>query len=380
MRFSNIPGLQEEKEYLLKAYKNNHLAHAQLFFGKEGSANLAMALAFTSYLQCENKQDLDSCGTCYACVKTDKLIHPDVHFAFPVSAGTNVKGQRLSGKEVLCKNFMIEWRDWLLKNPYGNVYNWANHMGAENKLMNISKEESRQIIQGLSYKTFEAKYKIMLIWVPEFMHPSAANGILKILEEPPENTIFILVTQDYEKLLPTILSRTQLLRIRQFTPEEIKHYLVEYKDINEGKASAISVLARGSINEALHIMDREGEDQHDAFKEWMRLCWKNDYSSIIEFMEVFNQFNRSSQLAFLDYGLTVLRESLVSKYIGVEEVTMPEREKMFISNFANTLNTKKIEQLNQQISQSMTEISRNANPKIQILSLSLILGEIFRSS
>ena len=211
MRFSDIIGLEDTKQQLIAAVKSNHVAHAQLFFGSEGSANLALALAFATYINCTNQSDSDSCGTCASCTKIDKLVHPDVQFIFPVSST-----KKVTGKSVVSSSYMNEWRSFILNNPYSGIEQWSASYGAENKQSNISKEESRNIIKNLSLKAFEAEYKIMLIWLPEFMHPSAANGILKILEEPPKKTIFLLVTNDYEKLLTTILSRCQFLRFDLF--------------------------------------------------------------------------------------------------------------------------------------------------------------------
>ena len=219
MRFGDIYGLEEIKRGLIEAVQKGHVAHAQLFSGPTGSANLALALAFITYINCENPTE-DSCGTCASCQKNTKFIHPDVHFIFPVSSTT-----RITGKDVLSTNFLKEWRHFLEEDPYGDIADWSVVFGGENKQLNISKGESKSIIQKLSLKAFEGGYKTILIWLPEYMHASAANGILKVLEEPADRTLFLLVTQNHEKLLGTILSRTQKVFIRSFNPSEISAIL-----------------------------------------------------------------------------------------------------------------------------------------------------------
>ncbi len=231
MRFSNIPGHQETKTALINAVKNHHVAHAQLFFGKEGSANLTLALAYAAYLNCETPTETDSCGSCSSCTKIDKLIHPDLHFVFPKTAKQSGDDDKNKG------DVMSHWRNFIFTNPYGNSVDWAELSGSAGKQLNISKEEGKHIIKTVSMKAFEARYKILIIWLPEFMNISAANSILKVLEEPPENTIYLMVTNDYEKLLTTIISRTQLIRVPDFKEEDIERFLVETINVDQEKSS-----------------------------------------------------------------------------------------------------------------------------------------------
>lgn len=261
MLFKDIPGLEETKKQLIQAVKNNHIAHAQLFLCKNGGANLPLALAYTTYLNCEQPLENDSCGSCSSCSKNAKIVHPDVHFVYPVSSTKNI-----TGKDVVSTNFLKEWRGFLLANPYGNVNQWMMAFGGENKQVNISKEESRQVIKRLSLKSFEGKYKVMIIWLPEYMNGASANAILKILEEPPERIIFLLVCNDDEQLLTTILSRTQIVKIRQFGDNEIMQLLVEQHEINETKAERLAHLADGNLNEAMTLIEGSEEDNHDLFR------------------------------------------------------------------------------------------------------------------
>ena len=234
MLFKSIPGLSETKKLLIDAVKNNHIAHAQLFVGAAGALNLPLATAYATYLHCQNRGDDDACGVCPACSKNLKFIHPDTHFVFPMS---NVKGEK--DEERLKAEIMKSWRAFLLEQPFGNLNEWTTFYGGEDKQALISREESREIIKTLSLKPFESPYKIMVIWQPEFMHPSAANGILKILEEPAAHTYFILVTNAADKLLPTIISRTQIISVPLLEDEEIEGQLV-VSGIEQSKARKIA--------------------------------------------------------------------------------------------------------------------------------------------
>src|SRR6188474_591421 len=249
MRFSEIPGLTETKRLLTDSVQSNHIAHAQLFVGAEGALNLPLALAYATYLHCQNKGE-DSCGTCPACSKSLKYIHPDTHFVFPLS---NVKGDK--DEERFKAEITKSWRAFLLEQPFGNLDDWTNYYGGEDKQALISREESREIIKTLSLKPFESPVKVMIIWQPELMHPSAANGILKILEEPAPHTFFILVTNAADRLLPTIISRTQIVTVPLLHDEEVEKYLVENLSIDSSKAGKITQLAEGNLNLAQRLID-----------------------------------------------------------------------------------------------------------------------------
>ena len=248
MLFSQIPGLTGVKKQLIESVKRNHVAHAQLFAGKEGSANLAMALAFTNYLNCENPGEEDACGVCPSCQKNQKFIHPDVNFIFPTSATTKFKRE-----DATSEKFLVEWRKFLKKSIYGNVADWAQDFGWENKQLIIPRQESRNIVKALSLKAFEGTYKVMIVWLPETMNVNAANGILKILEEPPKNTIFLLVSNAPSLLLTTITSRTQQLTIPSFSDEDIRGVTknLEGVDLTDERASRIAYMAEGNMRLAL---------------------------------------------------------------------------------------------------------------------------------
>lgn len=365
MRFKDIPGLKEEKQHLIEAVANNHVAHAQLFLGSPGGGNMALALAFITYLNCESVVDGDSCGACPSCVKIDKLIHPDLHFVYPVV---------VKGKQKVSADYLELWRSFVPGHPYGTLNDWYRHIGAEDKQGNISKEESRNIIKSLSLKSFEAKYKVMLIWMPELMNIAAANGILKILEEPPEGTIFILVTNDYEKLLTTILSRTQLFKVRSFTEHEVTNYLVEKEQVEEQRAKLAAQLAEGNISSALHQLGQDEDESESLFQDWMRLCWKNDYTAMVEMSNSFGSMSKVLQKNLLQYGLAAMREGLLINH----EVKEDRPEGSFAQKFFAVLDLNKAMMLNNYLNESLYHLERNASPKIIFLDLSLNISSVIR--
>ncbi len=401
MRFSAIKGLAETKRFLLGSLRKNHIAHAQLFLGPEGSANLAMAIAYVTYLNCENR-DNDACGVCAACQKMEKFIHPDVHYVFPVSATKTI-----TGKDVVSDSFLKDWRQFLSQHVYGSLSDWSYSFGGENKQLNISKEESRNIIRKLSLKAFEGNYKAVIIWMPEFLHPAAANGILKILEEPPEQTIFLLVAHDVDRLLPTILSRTQLVNISAFTDEEIARTLVEKnylpEHISEEQIGQVAHMAEGNLTEALRLLNDAKAPSHRMFHEWMRLCYKNDIMHLagestffqqhgldnkkVSWMEYFGKMGKESQKSFLRYGLSMMRETLMV-YVVSEVAGEPEQATMglqrlygddlkFVTNFSKVMNFDKVERITHLLNEAYYHLERNASAKILFMDLSLKLSDIF---
>ncbi|MBX9850165.1 MAG: DNA polymerase III subunit delta [Cytophagaceae bacterium] len=374
MLFSEIPGLDEVKKTLINSVKSNHVHHAQLFMGTEGSANLAMAIAYATYINCEEKKEDDSCGTCPSCIKFKKLAHPDINFVFPISTTKNIP------KDPMSSLFMKEWRTFVLENPYGNLNDWANHIGAENKQLNISVEESRNIIKTLSLKAFEAEYKILFIWQPENLHTSAANALLKILEEPPVKTVFLLVANNLEKILGTIQSRTQKVKIRSFTDDELKKGLVSKFQMEEKKASQLAYMADGNFNEALRLDQEAEEDHHVFFRDWMRICYKkNNWPELIEWSENFQKLGREMQKSLLQYGLNMLRETLVYSYAGDKLVRLQNEDLKFVQGFSKVLNEPKVEAIAEQLNQAHYHIERNANPKITFLDVSLYISGVLKS-
>lgn len=374
MLFSDIEGLHEVKRHLINSVAKNHLAHAQLFVGPEGSANLAMALAFATYLNCENPQEDDACGKCASCIKTIKLIHPDLHFVYPVSAS-----KKSGSKDLVSTTFITEWRSFVKEQPYGLISDWSNVYGGENKQGNISKLESRHIIKNLSLKAFEGKYKIMIIWMPEYMHPSAANGILKVLEEPPEKTIFLMVANDMEKLLSTILSRVQKIKIPAFSDLELESYLKNKYGVESTRARQIVHMTDGNLNEALRLLDHTEDDTHKMFRDWMRFCFTRDFTKMVEWAEHYQKMNKIAQKSLLLYGLTMMRETLIANYSPGNLQRLQGEELDFVKNFSKVINADKMEKITDNLNQAYYHLERNANPKILFTDLSLVIAGVIRT-
>ncbi len=375
MLFQDIPGQEVIKQKLRDALKGDHVAHAQLFAGPEGSANLAMALAFATYLNCENRTETDACGQCASCVKNAKLVHPDLHFIFPTSATPKFKRE-----DATSDKFLTEWRSFLLSTPYGNVTDWSFHFGWENKQVIIPRKESRNIINSLSLKAFEGTYKIMLIWLPELMNVNAANGILKILEEPPEKTIFLMVSSDANRLLTTIISRTQILRIPAFSDEEIKSALVTKEGLDAEKTDQIAYLAEGNLRIAGHLADGDANEVQELFKNWMRLCFTWDFKGMTKMADDFQKSGKEQQKSLFNAGTKVLRDTLINQFETEDLVRVPASEAGFIQNFGKVFNPDKIAQVTPKLEEAHYHIERNANAKILFLDLSLSIAQIARSN
>lgn len=374
MRFKDIHGLESTKSSLRVAVKNNHVAHAQLFASKPGAPALSMALAFATFLNCETPTQEDACGTCSSCSKNQKFIHPDVHFIFPVSGTKNIKAT-----EAKSQLFLKEWRKFLLTTSYGNLQDWSEMYGGEGKQALISTKEKMSIINSLSLKAFEGKFKIMIIWHPELMHKNAANGILKVLEEPPANSLFLLVSEEPDKLLTTIISRTQRLNIPSFSDRELTELLIAAHGIEEHRAKQLTHLADGSLRGALHLSAHVGEGNFDRFKQWMRFCHQRQLGNLVDTSEEFSKLSKAEQNIFLRYGLSILREALVSISATQEKLFKVEGdEKAFASNFGKAISINQFQQFSSLISEASYHIERNASAKLLFLNLSINISTVFR--
>lgn len=370
MKFLEIPGLTDTKKLLIDSVQSNHIAHAQLFVGAEGALNLPLALAYATYLHCTNKGD-DACGTCPACSKSLKYIHPDTHFVFPLS---NVKGDK--DEERFKADILKSWRSFLLEQPFSDLDDWTTSYGGEDKQALISREESREIVKALSLKPFESTYKVMIIWQPEFMHPSAANGILKILEEPAAHTYFVLVTNAADKLLPTVISRTQLISVPLLSDQEIEKFLVEKKSAEPKHASRVTQLAEGNLNLALTLLDNEEDDNAQHFIDWMRACHsKKRIADLVGKAEEFHAFDKLKQRNMMHYGMSMMRETLLS-ISGADSIHRVQGDELkFIQQFNNVMNVQKIEKSFKLMNDATYHLERNGSAKMIFLDLSLQLAK-----
>lgn len=370
MKFADIPGLSEIKSSLVNAVQQKHIAHAQLFIGKAGALNLPLALAYANYLHCQNKGEHDACGVCPACSKGLKYIHPDTSFVFPLG---NVKGDK--DPDRFKADILKSWRAFLIEQPFGDLNDWTNYYGGEDKQALISREESREIIKTLSLKPFESPYKVMIIWQPELMHPSAANGILKILEEPPVNTFFLLVSNAAERLLPTILSRTQMVQVPQLSDEDLDTYLREKHNVEESRRQEIIQIAEGDLNQAIKLISSEEDHFQDRFADWMRSCYKRDYAKLVGFSEDFHDLDRLSQRNLFQYGLGMMRETLLHS-AGADAISrIKTGEVKFVKDFSKIMNVEKVEHVNQLLTDAHYHLERNGSAKMIFLDLSLQIAK-----
>ncbi|GAB4035835.1 DNA polymerase III subunit [Spirosoma gilvum] len=372
MQFSEIIGQDDTKQLLLRAVQTNHLAHALLFDGPEGSANLALALALAQYVNCEDRQAGDSCGRCASCIKTQKLVHPDLHMVFPVA--NLAKGKTSEA-------YLADWRSFLLASPYRTLPDWLESVNADNKQGNISAEEARNILQKLSLKAYEGAYKIMLIWLPELMNISSANALLKVLEEPPAQTLFLLVTNQPDKLLITILSRTQRVAIRAFTDEEVATYLRQHLNFDETTARRMAYLADGNLAEALQRskQDTASVEQHNWFAEWMRTCYRQDLIELVKQADQFDSFSKEKQKGLLEYSIRLYRDLFLWQQGATELLRLPDNEMAFVKNFAKILTTSHIERVVNDLNEAAYHLERNARAKMIMLDMSLTFSRLIKT-
>jgi|SRR5690606_32549565 len=369
MRFSAIPGLNETKGLLINAVRNNHTPHAQLFVGTDGALNLPLALAFATYLHCTNRGEDDACGVCPACSKNLKYIHPDTHFVFPANNVKNDKDEDRFKAEML-----KSWRSFLQEQPFGNLGDWSTFYGGEDKQALISRDESREIIKSLALKPFESQYKVMIIWQPECMHPSAANGILKILEEPSAYTYFILVSNASDKLLPTIISRTQIVSVPLLEDRAIEEALLQ-RGIDSGKARRTAQLAEGRLNAALRLLDSPEDDNTERFAEWMRACFSKSYSTLTNLADSYHALDKLAQQNLMAYGMNILRESLLL-ISGAREINRLQGEELdFVTRFSKVMSVEKIDKSFSLMNEASFNLERNGSAKMIFLDLSLKLSK-----
>jgi DNA polymerase III subunit delta' len=375
MNFERIPGQQEIKAKLIRSVKEERVSHAQLFAGPEGCGSMALALAYARYISCENRTDHDSCGTCKSCVKYEKLIHPDLHFVFPV-----IKGKKVT--DPVSDNYLEEWREFVRKSPYFNFNNWMDSIEVGNAQGMIFASEASEIIKKLSLKTFESDFKIMIIWLPEKMHQATANKLLKMIEEPPEKTLFLLVSEEPDKVIPTILSRCQLVKIPSFTGMAIEKYLLNRFNITAGKAADLSRVSNGNITRAIELIENEDYSvaNLERFKSLMRFAWKRDIISLINWSEEIASTGREAQKNFITFALRLLRENLMLSLGQLKNrlVYLAGDEADFSGKFHPSVNQTNIYPLNEELNLVYSHIESNGNAKIIFLDLALKVTRLIR--
>ncbi len=369
MLFSAIPGQLSVKDKLVGLVDHNRLSHALLFLGKEGSGSLQMAIAFAQYILCEQKNDKDSCGTCPSCKKATSLIHPDIHFSFPTITKAGID-------KPVCNDFITDWRSFIAQTPFGNAYDWLQCLGAENKQGNITAHECEDIIRKLNLKSFESGYKILIQWLPEYLG-TAGNKLLKLVEEPPEKTLFIFVAEDESKILPTILSRTQLIKINQFEKQEVASWLITTQVVPKEKADKLAAIAQGNLREAFSLLHHADEDWQSLLREWLNAILKNGPASQVKWIEEISKLGREKQKQFLHYFIHLLSVSVHLANTPVSP-SVSEEEIDFATRLLKLISTEQIEAIVTELNQSLYHIERNANPKILFMALTIKIYHIIR--
>ncbi|MDB9883032.1 hypothetical protein OAD66_07870 [Bacteroidia bacterium] len=366
MLFSNVIGLSSIKQKLQANVRENRLAHAQLFLGLEGSGKLGLALALTQYIYCSNRSETDSCGECSSCRKISSLTHPDVHFTFPTVVKT-------SDKEPVSDDYIQEFRKEVLASTFFNTSDWVRVISDnQNKNPNITKKETRNIISKLSLKPYEGEAKTLIIWMPEYL-AGQSNALLKLIEEPPQKTYFILVAENSEALLPTITSRTQLVKIPRYTEEETEDYLQTKYGLGSQKAEQIAYLSEGNFRKAISLVESVEDNYSTLFRDWMLACYSNNLKTVATVTDDLHKIGRVQLQIFLVNGLSILRESLLYKTITNYQIKSEKEQVDFIKKFSKTLNAANIEKSYEQINEVIYHIQRNANAKIALFNLSLNL-------
>ena len=361
MQFKDVIGQSAIKQRLIQSVRENHVSHAQLFLGPAGSGKLPLALAYAQYILCPNRTETDSCGVCPTCQKVQKLVHPDLHFVFPTNTTKSVKSNPESDL------FMEEWREFALKNDgYFSDNDWYAFLDIENKQGYMSVRDAASLLRKLSMKSYEGEYKIAIIWMAEKMRPDTANKLLKLLEEPPEKTVFLLIAEDPEDLLATIKSRTALVKIPAIDINEVQEALVERLSCPPQQAHDAALISEGNWLNACHFV-KESEDRKfffTTFQQWMRLCFRAAYPELLDFSANIKTIGREKQKELLDYGLRIIRNSLLFNNNLAEIVMLPDEEKTFNSKFAPFVNPANLAQIAELFDEAIRHIERNGNAQI----------------
>ena len=369
MLFNQIIGQEHIKKHLIKSAENGRIPHAQLFIGKEGCGTLSMAIAYAQFLLCNFSDDIDTCN-----LKCSKLQHPDLHFAFPVTTNDAIK------KHPVSNLFLEDWRHFIAKQPYGSLFNWLKHIGVENKQGLINVDEAEAIVKKLKLKSYEGGFKVMIIWMAEKMNIAAANKLLKLIEEPPDKTVFLLITENEEQIINTIKSRCQALHFPALSEQDIANALVVDHQIEGMEASKIAQQAEGNFNKAIHLLQNDGSDLifEEWFINWVRTAFRAKGNAavveeLISWSENISKTGRETQKRFLNYCLQFFRQALLMNYKSDNLVFMKTKSNFNLSKFAPFVHSLNILDIEKEISKAIYHIERNGNAKIILLDLSMKL-------
>jgi DNA polymerase-3 subunit delta' len=369
MQFKDIVGQEEIKRQLVQTVAENRVSHAQLFLSAEGTGALLLAIAYAQYINCLDRSATDSCGVCSSCRKYERYIHPDLHFSYPFFASKDVK---------IATDVLEEWRTMLLSDPYVDLDIWRSQLNADNKQANINIAECHDIIKKLSYKAFEAETKVLIMWLPEYLEKEG-NSLLKIIEEPPANTLFLLVANNQEHILSTLLSRTQIVKIPKLPGETIEQYLSMKHQFSDEQAGTYSFLADGNLIEAKALAAQAHNDNAEIFAGWLRMGYGNKGLDLVTFTDQAAGWGRENQKNFLKYGISFLRECSLILSGADSLVKLPLRTLDTAHKLCkHVLDLNMASAIISELEQAHYHIERNANPKILFLDVSLQLVKIIK--
>jgi DNA polymerase-3 subunit delta' len=368
MRFEEVIGHEELKEQLKKNIASGRISHATLFAGNIGSGILPLAMAYAAEVMSQHSENPE-----IARQNCDKLIHADMHFTYPVTTTQKVS------KEPTSDHYVTEFRQAYLQNPYLSLLDWLNALGAEKKNPMINVYEASVISKTISLKSYEGGYKVIVIWLPEYLNASATNKLLKILEEPPAKTLFAIASEKPEELLPTFISRVQMVHVPPIRQEDLKAKLQESHGLEEAEAASIALVADGSYTQALELIsESRGAQFKTDFRDWMRMLYAKKIYDIIPFTERLARESRPKQTLFLAYGLHIFRECLIMNYGSESLLRLDKTETDFVGKFAPFINAANALHMVQEFEQAAVDIGRNANGKILFLDLSLKVMKLIR--
>ena len=369
MYFKDIIGQQTLKERLLRSVEDNRLAHALLLTGPSGNGKLPIAVALARYILCSNRADGDACGRCPSCVKMDKLMHSDLHFVFPVKKKKNTPSDR----NPVSDDYITEWREIFQKSPYFSYSDWLAKLEVENQQPIIYERESSEILHKLTMKSREGGWKIMIIWLPEKMNEACANKLLKIIEEPPAETLFLLVSENAEPILPTILSRTQRIEIPRIADADIAAALVQRYALDGQTARTIAVQSGGDWEKAegMLVVNSTKAQYLELFMTLMRMAYKRDIKAMKQWSEQVAVLGRERQKALLEYCQRMIRENFIMNFKRAEMLYLSREEHDFSVRFSPFVNENNIFGIMEELSEAQKHIEQNVNAKMIFFDMAL---------
>lgn len=378
MQFSDIIGQEHLKNHLTQSVDNGRIPHAQLFVGPEGSGTLPMAIAYAQYILCSNSLGENNSSNEACNLKFQNFSHPDLHFAFPVTTSDKAKSHPVSS------HYLEEWRQLLKEQPYGNLFDWYQLLGVDNKQGQIGVDEAQDIVKSLALKAYEGGYKVMIIWMAEKMNTASANKLLKLIEEPPEKTVFILIAEDEQQIINTIRSRCQLLQFPPLAEDVIKDSLIKKYGLELSVATKIAHQANGNYNKACDLVYHDSEDlQFETwFIFWIRSAFKakgnkTAIHDLISWSEDIAKTGRETQKQFLNFCLEFFRQALLLNYNATDLVFLETKtEKFKLENFAPFIHGGNIMDISNELQDAIYHIERNGNSKIILTDLSIKLTRL----